>query len=144
MPDPSPTIAPAAATRWRPVALVVLLAYWGALIIGTHIPRPPRVVFAFSASDKMLHWTAYAGLAFLCSWYVSLRRSLTWRDRLGMLAGLALFGALDEITQIPVGRDCDLLDWTADVIGISCGLAAFALISACWPRQSSGNAPKQT
>ena len=41
-------------------------------------------------------------------------------------AVLAAFGACDEITQIPVGRNCDLRDWFADVAGIAAGMAVFA------------------
>jgi len=37
----------------------------------------------------------------------------------------AVYGVLDEVTQIPVGRSCDLYDWFADVIGIAVGILAF-------------------
>jgi hypothetical protein len=37
-------------------------------------------------------------------------------------------GALDEITQIPVHRDCDFWDWTADSCGAAAGVLLYVLL----------------
>jgi VanZ family protein len=42
------------------------------------------------------------------------------------LAG-TVYGALDEMTQTPVNRVCDINDWLANVLGIVAGLLAFRL-----------------
>ena len=110
--------------RLKTVALTILVCYWLAMFTGTHIPRPEHDIL-LGASDKLAHFSAYAGLSFLCCLNWSLRRVLAWRQWLVIVALLAGFGIFDELTQIPVGRDCDILDWCADLTGIVCGIAAF-------------------
>ena len=39
----------------------------------------------------------------------------------------ALFAVTDEVTQILVGRTCDLKDWLADMVGTLIGLAIVAI-----------------
>ena len=75
-------------------------------------------------ADKWMHFGAYLGLAMLFS-----AVSITRRPASGLLvvkivkivALLATIGAFDEITQPLVGRDCELLDWCADVAGALVG-----------------------
>jgi VanZ family protein len=43
------------------------------------------------------------------------------------LAG-TMYATFDELTQIPVGRTCDVNDWAMDVLGIACGLVAFQVL----------------
>jgi VanZ family protein len=45
-----------------------------------------------------------------------------------MLAGLMLFGAVDEWTQPWFGRDLELGDWAADLCGAVTGLGAGLLV----------------
>jgi VanZ family protein len=125
--------------RWKKATGWLLAAYWLALILGTHLPHPPQ---SMVASDKSLHFSAYAGLAFLVSWNWSLRRALGWRQRIWIFVVLAAFGAIDEITQIPVGRQCDLFDWTADVLGILAGSLLFLATIAVFRRP--GLRPRET
>ena len=115
--------------RLKKAALAVLVCYWMALVISTHIPHPPHLIFPQSISDKVLHLCAYAGLSFLLSFNWALRRPLGWQQWLGIVAGLAAFGAVDEVTQIPVGRQCDVFDWLADVTGIVVGSVLFLAAS---------------
>ena len=111
---------------------MVLVGYWLALVIGTHIPRTPHVIMSLGTSDKVLHFSAYAGLALLVCLYWSLDRTFGVRQALGVVLLLSAFGAVDEVTQIPVGRECDRYDWLADVsgtlLGISIFLAARAIV----------------
>jgi VanZ family protein len=116
--------------RLKTWALALLVVYWLALFVGTHMPRGPQELLPKNVSDKLLHFTAYGGLAFLLCLNGSLRRPLGWRQFAIVLALLAGFGAFDEITQIPVGRDCDILDWIADVTGATLGIGGFLLVAS--------------
>lgn len=126
--------------RFKTWALALLVVYWLALFAGTHVPRAPHELLPKNVSDKLLHLTAYGGLAFLICLNWSLRRTLAWRHGVIVLALLAGFGALDEVTQIPVGRDCDILDWYADITGATLGVGAFMLAASVFrlPEQDSG------
>jgi VanZ family protein len=75
-------------------------------------------------SDKLAHAAEYAGLGLLLT--VAFRRTLIGARRwiltvVVVIAG-AIVGALDETYQLTVpGRDRDLLDWVADVVGVLIG-----------------------
>lgn len=128
--------------RWRFVYLLLgaLVAYWLAMFAGTHISRP--VETTFHANDKLLHFSGYGGLALLLVTWRQLCRPLSIRILVTSVAILALYGACDEITQIPVGRDCELNDWLADMLGALSGtlLAAAAIATHRWLRSGEGKA----
>jgi VanZ family protein len=96
--------------RWLflPALAVVI---WGELKPSTH---GPEVIW-----DKLLHCTAYFGLAGIAT--VALGR-----NRRSILAALALvsFGGILEIVQSFVGRDAEWGDELANVIGVCAGCAA--------------------
>jgi VanZ family protein len=117
-------------------ALALLAGYWLALFVGTHIPITPELIDVLNASDKTLHFTAYAGLAALLAANARLRGPLQLRHYVLVWGLTAAYGVVDEITQIPVGRTCDVRDWLADVSGSALALAAFALVMKLWPRSS--------
>ncbi len=94
-------------------------AFWAALV-GAYVlavlPQPPDIG---AASDKLNHMFAFFTLAVLVSaaWpRLAPMRALIW---------LATFGALIEITQLipALGRDAEFLDFAADVVAASLGLA---------------------
>jgi VanZ family protein len=126
--------------RLKTWALALLVVYWLAMFVGTHVPLAPQAIFPKNVSDKLLHLTAYGGLAFLICLNWSLRRPLGWRQAAIVLALVAGFGALDEVTQIPVGRDCDLVDWTADVTGATVGVGLFLRVGSLFrlPEEDAG------
>jgi VanZ family protein len=97
------------------------------LLVGTHLP-PGSVLLPPEkhGSDKVLHFTAYAILAVLVAtaWQLS-SGVLTARHLRWVWFAVVIFGALDEITQIPVHRDCSIWDWSADALGAVAGLLAF-------------------
>ncbi len=111
-------------TVWVRVGLVV---YWLALFAGTHLPAMPQVV-PVSISDKLMHVLAYAGLSFLLAMVFAERRPIALVLYMQLLALVAIYGVVDEVLQTLVGRDCELGDWVADVIGAGVGLACFHLI----------------
>jgi len=93
---------------------------------GTHYPI--SVPYEIVSSDKTLHFIAYMILtvSFLASWELSTGILRPTHYFSVWLFG-TIYGALDEITQIPVGRTCDGMDWLADIAGIVVGLTLFRL-----------------
>ena len=114
------------ARRWLPPAL------WAALILVlTSIPAATGPG-GMPHLDKVVHVLMYAGQGWLVT------RALRTRG-FGALAialvGIAIFGLLDEWHQQFVNRDPDLMDWIADVIGASLGIAAASRVRAVEPAQ---------
>ena len=98
------------------------------LFIGTHYPAdqlPPEI----GAADKIIHCLAYLTLSFsaLVSWDLAIGPLRAIHYFAVWLVG-TLYGAFDEITQIPVGRHGDINDWVCDVLGIVIGLILFRLL----------------
>ena len=103
----------------------LLVGYWIGMFAGTHVPKIPQPLDT-SIPDKTLHYAAFAGLGFLLAAYRACTIRLGWRDLAVLFGILALYGAMDEITQIPVGRTADVRDWFADLTGATTGLLIFA------------------
>lgn len=105
--------------RWR-----YLLAggFWLGMFIGTHLPKMPQSIR--KVSDKTMHGVAFAGLAYLLAWALYRKQSAI-RHWLLILGIVAVYGAVDELLQIPVGRHCDFNDWLADMGGAIVGLTIF-------------------
>ena len=104
----------------------LLAAYCIVLFTATHLPpRTPLLPGAYL--DKVAHFSAYALLAFLiaCYW----QSSAGWLGRehfLWIAIACAIVAVIDELLQIPVGRECSFFDWLADTLGALSGIAAFA------------------
>jgi VanZ family protein len=110
--------------RLHALLLAILVCFWMAMFAGTHWPHlsldwlPPNF-------DKVLHWSANCGLAFLIAAWLSTGRHVGVKT-LGGIFGVVFFYAIfDELSQIPVGRDCEFFDAVADCAGGLSGLAAF-------------------
>ena len=107
----------------RYASVLLLLA----MFLGTHLPASysPGV----SLSDKVIHAVAYMSLtlSLLISWELS-TGVLQPQHYFAVWLFCTLYGAFDEITQIPVGRTCDGLDWLADIGGILVGLVLYRLV----------------
>ncbi|HEX6961872.1 MAG TPA: VanZ family protein [Lacipirellula sp.] len=125
----SPTTRPAAQRLKRIAARARTLAavYFIVLFVGTHLPVEQVEAFA-TASDKWLHFAGYAVLTLLVltGWELTIGVLQPKHYFAVWLAGV-LYGAFDEISQTPVGRNCDMNDWVTDVLGVVAGLLAFRL-----------------
>ncbi|HEU4611165.1 MAG TPA: VanZ family protein [Kofleriaceae bacterium] len=104
--------------KWFRIALPV---YWLALIVATHYPQV-RLPDEIPQSDKIVHASAFGVLALLFWMFLKSRRPLNAASV--WIAALVLipYAALDEYLQQFVGRQTDLMDWIADLIGIVCVL----------------------
>ena len=117
--------------RGRTIALIawsVTGVYWAALFVATHLPptRLPKT----RITDTPAHFTSYAILAALLLWSLhftrlSLRAAAWWVIGIGLV-----YGVIDEILQIFVGRICSLSDWLADASGVITVVATWTAVSA--------------
>lgn len=106
------------------IAVVALAGYWILLFISTHIPAN-QLMRRIHASDKLLHATAFAGLAFLIAWAVPTNKNRLSQNVVIAAAVGVMYGGLDELLQIPVGRTADWYDFAADCFGILIGLIVY-------------------
>lgn len=103
------------ARRWLPPAL------WAALILVlTSIPSPPESPGGLPHLDKVVHVLLYAGQGWLVARALRSRRP---RTLMIALVVIAAFAALDEWHQSFLTRQPDVLDWIADTVGASIGIA---------------------
>ncbi|MBX3438519.1 MAG: VanZ family protein [Planctomycetaceae bacterium] len=122
---------------------LMLGIYWFTLFLATHIPIRESPA-SIPGGDKAVHFVAYAILAMLLTFFVGLRRALTFKVAAILVAGIATYGAIDEWLQIPVGRTCDIADWAFDVAGAIIGVLLIMLITK-WhgPRERAAASPFQ-
>jgi VanZ family protein len=116
---------------WQTTMIRLFLAcYWLALFVATHLPTA-MVPLPGGISDKMPHLVAYAILAaaFALAWRVT-AGPLSWRQLFAAWILIVAYGAIDELSQTPVGRDANLRDWLADATGAAIGLAIFQIWNA--------------
>ena len=117
-------------SRQQKLTIPLLLLYWPAIFILTHIPLtyvPPWVIQA-DVSDKTLHCLAYFVLVFLLWSAISPHRKVNWRRATvwWVLFVVVWYGVFDEWLQSYVGRNADVMDFFADLAGT---LAAFIMLS---------------
>jgi VanZ family protein len=115
---------------------VLLIAYWLAMFVATHVPRVPQQLSLMPGGDKSQHLIAYAGLAFLIGIRQSVGDSLGRKRAMFVFGIVALYGVIDELTQIPVGRTADVNDWLADVTGAGAGLGLLTALRATLSRRA--------
>ena len=104
---------------------LALWLFWPALVLivwGQLTPHPPDILPG--VSDKVLHFTAYFGLAALAAFALGTERAVL----IAVLSLIVLGGAL-EILQSLTGRDAEWLDEAANSLGAVLGaLAALGLL----------------
>lgn len=111
---------------WRRLTGLALGGYWLLMFAATHYPKPEQI--SPQVSDKLLHFAAYAVLTALVVAALAAHGRLGWRWLGWTVLGTAVYGALDELLQIPVGRHCDFWDWVADMSGVG----AVLVLAAGW------------
>ena len=110
-------------------AAFVLLVYWLALFVATHVPElPARSTLPYG--DKIAHAVAYAILAWLAAMVLRIMHWPLLRIGINVLISCAVYGAVDEWLQQFAGRRSDVLAWTADIVGAVMGLIIFLLSHA--------------
>lgn len=120
--------------RRQKLIIISLLFYWPALFVLAHIPIPP-VVRKAGVSDKCLHFMAYLVLVFLLWCAINPDRKVNWRKAAAwwVLVVTVLYGVIDELLQgVVVGRSCDVMDFFADLGGVTTGLILLTFLTF-WP-----------
>jgi VanZ family protein len=115
---------------------LLLSVYWVMLFLATHLTHVPAAVEA-PGSDKTWHFFGYAGLAILVAARTVSVRSLSTKVIVCIFGVVALYGVLDEVSQIPVRRDADFADWYADVSGAAVGVLVIGIVCAVTGRLSA-------
>jgi VanZ family protein len=112
------------------IAILLLAIYWVLLAVSTHLPGSmiQNVVDTTRWSDKVVHWAAFAGFAFLLAWAIPTHPAKRMRNVLWAALGAAAYAVTDEITQPLVGRTADGADLVADFFGILSGLIVYAVV----------------
>ena len=93
-----------------PLTAIVAITLTVAMLWPLEAPPP-----APEGSDKLVHFTAFAALAF----------PLARTGRLGLVAvfiGASAFGGLIELIQPAFNRSADIGGWVADTVGVAIGI----------------------
>ena len=99
-----------------------------AAFVTTHLP--PSAASIPRVSDKPLHFLGFIIIGGLLAWRNSAASDRkAWSKLPPACAALALYAAIDELTQPPFGRDCEFYDWLADCGGGAAGLILGALVA---------------
>ena len=106
------------------IAWICVAIYWATIYIATHIPAPKLPYIP--VTDKTAHFVSY----FLLSAGISIAMMLQHRRNIPVtvLAIALAYGAIDEWTQIPVNRSCELADWYADAAGASSAVVITSIL----------------
>lgn len=106
-----------------------LAAFYAAFhFVMTHIP--PGTVPTPRVRDKTLHFLSYGligGLLYAALW---LGGATIARAAILVLTITAIFGALDELLQAPVGRTPEFADWVVDLAAALVAVTCFSLLRA--------------
>jgi VanZ family protein len=99
------------------------------IAVGSLWPSLPKA--ASGVSDKFLHFTAYAGLAFMFAGVIERRH---WGR---VVIGLLLFAGAIELAQeyLTTSRRGEWLDMAANATGVGAGMFTAALFPRSWCRQ---------
>ncbi len=113
--------------------LAALAIYWPALFVVTHIPVP-ELARKSGLSDKSMHFLAYLALVALTWLAISPYKKVQWAKVKCwlVLAVVVWYGAVDEWLQGRVGRNADVHDFVADLLGAFFGLVVLSVFSF-WP-----------
>lgn len=99
----------------------MLVAYWVACFVVTHLPPSNVPSSPFPHFDKVVHFSMFLGLALLLlpqlrGHFADVKKTIA----VGILCAM-IYAAVDETTQTLVGRDAEWADWLADQSGFVVG-----------------------
>ena len=107
-----------------------LILYW--LLILTLTSLPGMDVPNIQINDKIEHILAYGGLGFLLNLSLRIQNKFTIVKKYPAWFTVLIvssYGALDELHQLFIpGRSCDILDWTADTVGVIIGVTIMTIL----------------
>lgn len=109
------------------MALLATLLLAVTIVWGTLTPNPPTPDLNSPLSDKLYHVMAFAGLVFPTAWLYA--RSLAW-----ILPLAVLFGGAIELVQPYMGREAEVADVLADLVGLALGTVTGLALRA-WLRR---------
>lgn len=120
-----------APTLRQKLTITLLLLYWPAIFIATHIPKVPSWVIRTHLSDKILHGLGY--LVLICLLWAAIKpfEKVNWRKATvwWILFVVVWYGVLDEWLQGYVGRNSSAMDFFADLAGAIGGLILLSIFS---------------
>lgn len=118
-----------------------LVLYWLILLLLTSLPS--ESLPSVKVWDKLEHFLAYLGLGFLLNATLIVQDKYPLLKKHPVLFTLvfgSFYGIMDELHQLFIpGRSCDILDWTADTIGIILGIITINLILLLFTRLNHSN-----
>ena len=94
------------------ILLTILVTVTLTVVMLWPLEAPPP---APEGSDKLVHFIAFAALAF----------PLAYTGRFGLspvFIGASVYGGAIELTQPSFNRSADINDWVADIIGVVLGV----------------------
>ena len=115
--------------RQTPKRLLYLMlgAYWTLIFALTHTPSTTKL--PSPQNDKLAHFIAYMGLAFLLGCVVLLKRRPLFTSFTIVMTVSLVYAITDEATQLLVaGRTAELWDVVADMLGAAGGWVASCLV----------------
>ena len=120
-------------SRRQKVIIILLVLYWLSFFILAHIPVPGLIRKA-GVSDKCLHFLAYLILVFLFWFAINPDKKVIWRKFAVWWFFFVVtgYGAVDELLQGCMGRNCDVMDVVANIAGTFTGLILLSVF-AFWP-----------
>ncbi|WP_153558765.1 VanZ family protein [Roseimaritima sediminicola] len=107
------------------LAPILLGVYWILLFTGTHLPSVPMP--QVQHLDKVQHFVAFAGLAFLLAWAIPAHQRDPRTKMIFAFLVAICYGLFDELTQQFVGRHTDMMDFAADCGGALMGVLIYRL-----------------
>jgi VanZ family protein len=107
-----------------------LILYW--ILILTLTSLPGNDLPKIEINDKIEHLLAFGGLGFLLNLSLRIQNKFVTVKKFPALFTILIvcsYAAIDELHQtfIP-GRSCDILDWSADTIGVIIGVTIMTIL----------------
>jgi len=127
------------------LAVIVVVAYWSLLFVGTHLPAGPEI--GPKINDKLLHFSGYFVLALLCCYATQSTRGdrrAAVRRFSRIIFFLLAYAAIDEATQaFSPGRSPDVLDFLADACGVASAIAVYIISRRIYYRHRPESDPSR-